>query len=222
MNAGHYAFKIRLLVTAVLAFMGLTVHAAEVGWVDWTSTSAGTLSTGGPAFNVSLSGPSRWYTDGDSYFNNGSTGGTSPSGTYGGLAPSDLIQTSSTGLFTFTFDQAVVNPYLAIVSQGQGGLPVTYDFGNTAYNVISSGGNYWGYTGYDATNPNKFKGYEYNGVLQLLGTFTTITLNVENPEYWHGFNIGASAPSAVPLPAAAWLFGSAVLGFVSLSNRRKV
>ena len=28
--------------------------------------------------------------------------------------------------------------------------------------------------------------------------------------------------SAVPLPAAAWLFGSAVLGFVSLSNRRKV
>lgn len=28
--------------------------------------------------------------------------------------------------------------------------------------------------------------------------------------------------SAVPLPAAAWLFGSALLGFVSLSNRRKV
>lgn len=28
--------------------------------------------------------------------------------------------------------------------------------------------------------------------------------------------------STVPLPAAAWLFGSALLGFVSLSNRRKV
>lgn len=28
--------------------------------------------------------------------------------------------------------------------------------------------------------------------------------------------------SAVPLPAAAWLFGSALLGFVTLSNRRKV
>ena len=26
----------------------------------------------------------------------------------------------------------------------------------------------------------------------------------------------------VPLPAAAWLFGSAIIGFVSLSNRRKV
>jgi hypothetical protein len=29
-------------------------------------------------------------------------------------------------------------------------------------------------------------------------------------------------PPAVPLPAAAWLFGSALLGFVSLSNRRKI
>lgn len=28
--------------------------------------------------------------------------------------------------------------------------------------------------------------------------------------------------SAVPLPAAVWLFGSALLGFVTLSNRRKV
>jgi hypothetical protein len=32
----------------------------------------------------------------------------------------------------------------------------------------------------------------------------------------------APCPPPVPLPAAAWLFGSALLGFVSLSNRRKV
>lgn len=29
-------------------------------------------------------------------------------------------------------------------------------------------------------------------------------------------------PSPVPLPAAAWLFGSALIGFISLSNRRKI
>lgn len=29
-------------------------------------------------------------------------------------------------------------------------------------------------------------------------------------------------PTATPLPAAGWLFGSALLGFVTLSNRRKV
>jgi hypothetical protein len=32
----------------------------------------------------------------------------------------------------------------------------------------------------------------------------------------------APCPPPVPLPAAAWLFGSALLGFVSLSNRRRV
>ena len=31
-----------------------------------------------------------------------------------------------------------------------------------------------------------------------------------------------SAPSVVPLPAAAWLFGSALFGFMMVSNRRKV
>jgi hypothetical protein len=30
------------------------------------------------------------------------------------------------------------------------------------------------------------------------------------------------APSPVPLPAAAWLFGSALFGFMMVSNRRKV
>jgi hypothetical protein len=31
-----------------------------------------------------------------------------------------------------------------------------------------------------------------------------------------------SPPSAVPLPAAVWLFASALLGFVAVANRRKV
>lgn len=36
------------------------------------------------------------------------------------------------------------------------------------------------------------------------------------------FSASIEPLSPVPLPAAAWLFGSALLGFVSLSNRRKV
>lgn len=31
-----------------------------------------------------------------------------------------------------------------------------------------------------------------------------------------------SSPSAVPVPAAVWLFGTALIGFVGLSRRRKV
>lgn len=36
------------------------------------------------------------------------------------------------------------------------------------------------------------------------------------------FIAGPGELNPVPIPAAAWLFGSALLGFVSLSNRRKV
>ncbi len=43
----------------------------------------------------------------------------------------------------------------------------------------------------------------------------------------HVISIGESGNSdayisAVPLPAAAWLFGSALLGFITLSNRRRI
>ena len=34
--------------------------------------------------------------------------------------------------------------------------------------------------------------------------------------------IGIGDASAVPLPAAAWLFGSALIGFIMMSNRRSV
>lgn len=37
-----------------------------------------------------------------------------------------------------------------------------------------------------------------------------------------GEDCGGGGTAAVPLPAAAWLFGSALVGFVSLSNRRKM
>jgi hypothetical protein len=35
------------------------------------------------------------------------------------------------------------------------------------------------------------------------------------------FSSGTSAATVVPLPAAAWLFGSALLGFISLSRRKQ-
>lgn len=52
---------------------------------------------------------------------------------------------------------------------------------------------------------------------------------LRSSEIWNGdadfddFVVGVNfRPSVVPLPAAAWLFGSALFGFVMVSNRRKV
>ena len=64
-----------------------------------------------------------------------------------------------------------------------------------------------------------------------LGTTFSETLSLVAGDYiftFSGFALDSASAdydltmSAVPLPAAAWLFGSALLGFVSYSRRRKV
>ena len=63
-------------------------------------------------------------------------------------------------------------------------------------------------------------------VTPLSSTVTAFNL-VSGTKYFLGITGTARAAyageiSAVPLPAAAWLFGSALLGFMGWSNRRKV
>ena len=41
-------------------------------------------------------------------------------------------------------------------------------------------------------------------------------------QYYDNFSLELSSPSAVPVPAAVWLFGTALIGFVGMSRRRKV
>jgi PEP-CTERM motif len=129
-----------------------------------------------------------------------------------------MIQVSQVSNFTLTFSQAIDNAYIALVSVGQGNVPVTYTFdGNVS--VLSSGSNYWGYSGY-STSGNSFTGYEFNGVLQIEGTFSTMNVAIGQPEYWHGFNVGSASVSAVPEPEtyALMLAGLGLIG--SIARRR--
>jgi len=61
---------------------------------------------------------------------------------------------------------------------------------------------------------NKYGTFDY-----LLGFNDSYRGDADYDDYVVGVNF---TPSPVPLPAAAWLFGSALLGFVSVSNRRRV
>ncbi|MCW8930361.1 MAG: PEP-CTERM sorting domain-containing protein [Gammaproteobacteria bacterium] len=209
--------KIINIILAVSALMFSSVTYAT--WIDWSSTTTGTLNLGGNVVNVSLTGNPWDLHNGDYYYNNGSTGGTSPSGTYAGLAPSDVIRVNQAGRYTLTFDQAVSDLDMALVSVGRGNLPVTYDF-DDAFTVLSSGPNYWGYTGY-TTSGNDFTGYEYNGILEFSGSFNSISFTVTNPEHWHGFNFGAASVSSVPEPSVLTLMGLGLLGFGVARKRTK-
>ena len=155
--------------------------------------------------------------DGDTYYNNIQTGGTTPSGTYLGLAPHDMVQVRQPSTFTLSFSEAIVNPYIALVSVGQPTVAVSYTFSGTVASASAAGNNYWG-TGTGSLAGNTFSGNEYNGVLQLSGSYTSLTITTATDENWHGFNIGVAAVPEPETYAMLWA-GLGVLG--AIGRRRK-
>ena len=191
--------------------------ATPANWIDWTSATTGTLTNGSQSIGVSLSGTAaHGFVNGDDNYNNYYT---NTDGTDGDFAPSDLIQVYDSETFTLTFDSAITDPYISLVSVGNGARPVSYEF-NAPFTVLTSGRNYWGYVGY-STSGNTFTGTEYNGILQLQGTFTTITFSVTPNEFWHGFNFGTGTAAPVPEPATMVLFGTGLAGLVGIRRKKK-
>jgi hypothetical protein len=211
--------KFKSLATAACLTACVLAQPASAGWIDWTSTTTGTMTIGATSVGVTLTGNPLDQLNGDHYYNNGFTGGTSASGTYAGLAPSDLIRINNRGTFTLNFDQTVSDLYMALVSVGQGGLPVNYAFSDS-FSVISSGNNYWGYTGYSVSG-NNFTGREYNGVLHFAGDFNSISFDTDPNEYWHGFNFASfDTASSVSEPAPFALLGLGLIGLAAVRRRK--
>ena len=74
------------------------------------------------------------------------------------------------------------------------------------------------------TNEQYHLGSTFSQTLSLgagdyIFTISGFALNSIDPKVSSDYDL---TMSAVPLPAAAWLFGSALLGFVSFSRRRKI
>lgn len=211
--------KTKLLSTLLVGFLcSVTVSNVVAAWIDWTSTSAGTLTVGSTTIGVSMTGGVLNYVNGDYYYNNSATGGISPTGTYGGLQPSDLIQINSPVTVTLMFDEAIINPYIALVSVGQKAIPVTYGF-DSSFSVATFGNNLWGYGGYSVSG-NDFTGTEFNGVLQFTGSYTSLSFTTSPAEFWHGFNIGTASIAAVPEPSILWLLSAGLLSLVIVRKKQ--
>lgn len=211
--------KKKLLILLLSLFLtGLfsigQANAASVTWTDWSTKNQGIMNFGSTTVNVTLEGLANSLISGDSYYNNSSTGYTNVTGTYGGLAPFDIIQEWDAGNVKLTFSQPVTDLYLSLVSVGRSYMPVSYIF-NTPFTVISSGSNVWGYDHY-TTSGNTYTGYESNGILKFSGTFTTFEFTIANPEYWHGFNIAATP---APEPSSILLGFLAMTGLLGIRKR---
>jgi len=129
----------------------------------------------------------------------------------------DIIGLNNAGTETITFSQTVTNPLIALMSWN--GSVVS--FGNDPIAILNTGGTNccWG-AGSIALNGAGTGFYgasgEANGVIEVLGSYKTITFTDTTPEYWHGYSVGI----ATPIPAALFFVAPALAGLFGFSRRK--
>ncbi len=244
MKKQYLMIAIAGLVFSGAFFDSQAAFAGTVDWTDWSSVTTGASGSGSGTLGsvgVTLSGAVFGVSYDANYYKveypiNDPTNPYFDA--YGGLNPTDVIRENGQGSVTINYTSVVHNPYISLVSVGTPYLGVTYNFGgayiSTSY--FSSGPNRWIYnyndpnglnytpTAYTSnfnspTNPTSITGYEFSGIIQLTGDFTTLTINFNPDEEWSGFNIGVDSP--VPEPATMLLLGCGLVGLGIVRNRKK-
>ena len=91
--------------------------------------------------------------------------------------------------YQITFSPSVSDPAMAIMSLGAGGNSATYDF-DRSFQLISQGPGRFGGGSLTAGAGETLLGFEGNGTIRFLGSYSTFSFTVPDGEVWHGFTIG--------------------------------
>jgi hypothetical protein len=214
--------------------------AAPYYYVDWTTANPGAGTASG-VINVPNNNPvtvnfAATFANGSpgNFFFAQTAGGTNywnPSAPYISAQVSNAPPTpdivaligGQNQIYTVTLSEPIKDPIMAIVSLGQPGVTVDYDF-DSPFTIVSQG------TGFFGGGPNSLvqlpgnilRGNEGHGTIQFIGTFSTFSWVVPFPENWHGFSFGIRTTerldtAAVPEPCGVALF--AVVGLAGLVRR---
>lgn len=223
----HKIFKYLLLLCSF--FYAQISNAATISWVDWSYIDSTNFSGDVNGVNVSFSGDHYDFhypvSGGSTNFWNhpasvaDNTYTASPT-VENGPSDSDIIVMREAGTRTITFDQAVVNPVMSILSMGSSSTAVQYAF-DSDFDILSVGAGTFDPSGngtLEELSGNILSGVEGHGLIQFTGTFTSISWTSNVYEDFHGIQIGVES-TVVPVPAAAWLFASGLIGLLGFSRR---
>lgn len=221
-----------------LAALALPAHA-QATWTWWNTmttgqpgTATGTITIGSSTVGVTYSGQllagSQTSSGGTNYWTPAATFTSSTAGaptnpgivrlSGGALTPSGAPLTN-----TLTFSTPISNLFLAVVSLGQGGLPIQYNF-SSPFTILSQGTDMWGGCSTCLQQPSSMvlSGTEGSGTLQFAGPISSLSWTITGSEYWHGFTVGANMvpASTVPEPTSLALLGTGLAGLAGAARRR--
>jgi hypothetical protein len=226
-----------LILGGCIVSATLPAHADTFVWATWSSATAGNSAAAGGIAYATMPGFTITYTGQLSSLNNGPSWNPAPStpdtwigGVVGNGPPvgatSVMMEGGSpanghpdSGIETITFSGPVANPVLAIWSLGEPNQETSFDFNSSEPFTIAGGGGSAEYGGSGLVINSAgtgVTGNEGNGLIELLGVYTSITFTTPDYEYYYNFTIGedqtvtstlGNPPSAIPEPATLSLFG---------------
>ncbi|HEY3837160.1 MAG TPA: hypothetical protein VGL72_11345 [Bryobacteraceae bacterium] len=234
-----------LTLALVLTLTAAAAHASTYYYANWTADTlssllpgsvTGTIGTPQGTVAVTYTGDVAPWTQinnlGNNYFSaypsvfTSSTVSNLPSNV-------DLITLSQSHAFvdTITFSTPVTNPILDIVSLGQSGNSVSYNF-NAAPVILSQGASFFGgcpnclFVG----NGKTLTGVEGDGVVEFLGTFSQLSWTTTGGEAWNGVTVAVageaisqdvSPDQAADTPEpASWTGLFMAAGLITVARRR--